>query len=265
MKKMPLAIGMYALAIACTVASAATPKVVITGRTKVIPGRSFMVDASKSTFDKPLVWSYTGPDVPIAYMGDSERPGKAFAYCDDPVAGVYTFKVKAKGVPDGEKEMDADSETWTVVVEDPNPPKPPTPPTPNPDVNPPQPPIPPTPSPQVTDKLRVLFFYETSDPLPPGAYEAMRSPEIRSYLDTHTMADGKTFAWRMWDKDMLLFAETPGWMNAYNQAKAKLPPAVPGQVFTPIAFAFKDTEFLDAIEVKDVATTLEFLKRYGGR
>jgi hypothetical protein len=249
-------------------AIAAAPKAVIVGKEKVEAGRPIWLDGSKSTYDAkyPPVWSHKGPRVTLHHFDEGGRQGLT-VFVEDPPAGVYEFKLKVKGVPEGETEVDADCDVFTVTVGTPTPlpPAPAPPPTPTP-----LPPAPPTPAPapqsEVTDRLRVLVLYETSEWLTIDQYEALRSDEVRSYLNSHAMSEpNKTAAWRFWDKDMTVAAtEPPAWKEVLAAARAKLGTAATAAPFTPTIFAFKDTLLLDAIPIKDMPTTMTFLHRFGG-
>lgn len=92
-------------------------------------------------------------------------------------------------------------------------------PTPNP-VDPPKPP-----APIAGDGLRVLVVYESADVqnLPATQSALLKSQTFRDYLDSRCVPEGKTPAWRLWDKDVDTSKTAKQWQDAMKRPRGSLP------------------------------------------
>jgi hypothetical protein len=115
----------------------------------------------------------------------------------------------------------------------------------------------PIPGPVIPEPLRVIFIYESSDPLSREQNNILNSPAIRSYLTGHCFKDGELPAWRFWDKDIDASKETTTWQAAWTAAKADPTPL-------PKIVIFTKTAMVGVPLPADEQATLALLKKYGG-
>lgn len=90
---------------------------------------------------------------------------------------------------------------------------------PGPDVDPNAPP------PIAGEGFRVLIVYETGQNLPAAQSPILFGKTIREYLDAKTVldADGRTHAWRIWDKDVDASGESKSWQDALARPRKSIP------------------------------------------
>lgn len=85
----------------------------------------------------------------------------------------------------------------------------------------------PGPSPIPAKGLHVLMVYESKDlsKLPKEQLHVLYSEQIRSWLNAHCAPapDGKTKAWRIWDKDVQTAGEDKLWQEAMARPRKSLP------------------------------------------
>ena len=119
-----------------------------------------------------------------------------------------------------------ESSQLTLTIKDKTPPQP-VPPTPKPD----DPPVPPAPKPDDPKApfagmagLRMLIVEESADrtKLPSEQQRILFSKVFRDYLRSKSPlgADGKTYEFRIWDKDTDASADAKTWQDALSRAKA---------------------------------------------
>jgi hypothetical protein len=94
----------------------------------------------------------------------------------------------------------------------------------------PGPPVPPTPGPPApipVPGLRVMILYESDDfsKYPPAQLAVLYDQSLRTYLDSVTAIgqDGKTYEFRIWDKDVVLLNEEQLWKDALARSHPQLP------------------------------------------
>jgi hypothetical protein len=116
----------------------------------------------------------------------------------------------------------------------------------------------PIPGPVIPEPLRVIFIYESSDPLSREQNNILNSPAIRSYLTSHCLKDGDLPAWRYWDKDINVSKESAAWQAAWNSAKVDPTPLPKIVIFTKTAMVAYPLP-------ADEQATLDLLKKYGGQ
>lgn len=96
-------------------------------------------------------------------------------------------------------------------------------PGPTPDPKPPTPPDPPAP----IEGKRCLIIYETSEAsrMPEKQQQILYGRAVREYLDNKCVVepDGKTRAWRIWDKDVDTTAESKTWQEAMKRPRTATP------------------------------------------
>lgn len=87
------------------------------------------------------------------------------------------------------------------------------------DPAPPPKPKPDPPGPGPAPKgFRVIFVYETSQPLPLAMQQVMFGERVRTYLDAKTIKGGNQAGWRRWDKDVDATNEKDAEVKALWQA-----------------------------------------------
>lgn len=104
-------------------------------------------------------------------------------------------------------------------VAPPDPDPPPIPPTP------PTPPEPPTPAPIPEPGFRVLIVYESAEmqSYPRETNLILSGGDVREFLKTHCVAEGKQAAFRIYDKDVHLGGELEVWKQAMTRPRTALP------------------------------------------
>lgn len=189
MRRDPPALILILIVCACLAppasASGAAPRASVRGPEAVAAGGLILLDARSSASDRPIKWKLDGPpDVPIVVTTPQDGPPGSLAIVFAATArGRYAFTAIARGVPDGETDLDADAAVWVVTVGEGPPPAPsPTPqPTPQPTPPPqPAPTPPPAPPPQV-GHLHVTYVADAARLTADQA--AMRRPGLLSGLD----------------------------------------------------------------------------------
>lgn len=241
-------------------ALADAPRAVLIGPKSVAPGGMIVLDARQSVSDRDLRWKCSDPSVPLVAMSPmGGKAGSMAIVMQAPASGKLLFTVIAVGTPPDWKDPDADAAVIEISIADPAPaPVVPTPvvptPTPTPTVDPPPAPV----VPARTDKLRVLFLYESSDPRTPAQTVALFSTKIRDYLGKHAMADSDGLpAWRFWDKDVDASNQSADWQAALAAAKADPTPL-------PKVVVFAGATKLAAAPLTTEADALTTLQQYGG-
>ena len=215
----------FAVALAaCVPVLAGDVKVTIQGPAQVDAGGFALVGESDAK-DAVLRWRIDSPDgaVPPLELLDSQgRPVLVFM---SPVPGAYkavlTAQVPADGLdPFGEgvhRVTVGKRPTPTPDDDDVEPGPGPKPPTPTPDDNAPFP----------SDGLAVLIVYETGDAsrLSSGHRAIIFGADARKFLDetTKTEADGRTPAYRIFDKDVDISVIDNRWKAAMGVARESLP------------------------------------------
>jgi hypothetical protein len=159
-----------------------------------------------------LFWDVDREDV-----ADVREYGGKLVFTGPP--GTYRIKLRIVRIgPDG-KTLSGETQRATVVIGTPTPPAPPVPPVP--------PVPPPNPAPIPADGFRVLVVYETADlaKMPPAQQQILFSGPVRSYLNSVCVADpdGKTKAWKIWDKDTDTSAVDRTWQDAMKRPRASMP------------------------------------------
>lgn len=128
-------------------------------------------------------------------------------------------------------------------------------PQPPPGPNPPTPPDPPTPAPK---GFRVIFVYETSQPVTPAMQQVMFGEKIRTYLDTKTVKGAAGNGYRRFDPDTKVDNEKDTEIKAlWNAAK-------PHITTVPCVIVATDgkVEIINFPSGEDEA--LNTFKKYGG-
>lgn len=228
---------------------AASPPVKNEGPTLKLPAKvsgdvaSFIVIAAE-TNGKVVKWKVLDAGLnifPTTLLKDSKT-----AVFTTGKTGVYRV-VAITAVGD---ELSEFAECSVEVGKQPTPPGPtppgPTPPTPDPD----------NPAPIPADGFRVLIVYESADlsKLPANQQSALFSRKVRDYLDSKCVQDGQTKAWRVWDKDIDVVAESRLWQDAMKREKKTLP---------WIIISNGKTGFEGPLP-ENADKTLELLKKFGG-
>lgn len=176
-------------------------------------------------------------------------------------AGPVVYVLTAAGV--GAVELDAipvgfkdekEIVTETVQVDNGQGPRPPPDPDPAPDPKP----KPVDPAPIPGDGLRVLIVYESADlaKYPSAQNAILTALPIREYLNAKCPKgpDGKTTEFRIWDKDVDGYSDSPLWGDALKRPRASTP---------WIVISNGKTGFEGPLPAT-VADTLALLKKYGG-
>ena len=161
-----------------TLASSArgdTPKAVIRGPAKAAPGSTVVLDARSSVADRPLRWKIDGPEGALISLDQEGRQG-VIALIPSASTGVYKITLIARGVPEGQTEVDADAAIHILTVEPPAPAIP---------AGPPPEPEKPKPTP-VTGTMHVSLVVDLDEITPTLARlrEAPQAREAFSSLDT---------------------------------------------------------------------------------
>jgi len=117
----------------------------------------------------------------------------------------------------------------------------------------------PAPKPSTIGNLRVLMLYESSANQSAAQLAVLNSTKVRTYLNTHCLADGGYPAWRSWDKDVDASKDTAGWQTALTAAKADPKPI-------PKFLIFAGTSLVDSVPLPATeADALTLLQTYGGK
>lgn len=124
----------------------------------------------------------------------------------------------------------------------------------------PKPPEPKPPEPKPVGKLgKALIVYETADlsKMPRPQHAVLFSKTVRDYLSAKcvTEPDGKTRAWRIFDKDVDASSDTRGWADLLKRPRQ----SVPWVVLTDAAGAVLHEGPLPG----DVEQTLALLRKWG--
>lgn len=170
-------------------ALADTPRASVRGPERVAVGGLILLDARASVSDKPIRWKVSGPDAPIVVMTpEGAPPGSVAIVFVAPQVGRLQFTAIARGIPAGEKEVDADAAVWIVEVGPaPNPVPPPVPPIPIPvPPVPPIPPVPPNPIPPTP-----IPVPPNPAPTPPPGPTPIPLPVIRGHIYATYIADAR--------------------------------------------------------------------------
>jgi hypothetical protein len=171
------------------------------------------------------------------------------------------YKLRARMVvldKDGKTNIETVRLTFKILgVPDPLPPpgpKPPPGPTPDPTPTPDPAPIP-------TAGFRVLMIYESADlsTLPAKQLNVLYDKGIRDYLNSKCVKgdDGKTPAWRIWDKDVDASKDDKVWGEAMTKAKG-----VTGFKTPWLVVSNGKTGFSGPLPA-DTTSALTLLKKYG--
>lgn len=124
-------------------------------------------------------------------------------------------------------------------------------------VGPRPPPVPPTPTPiPAPGGLRVLFVYDPVIGLPPPQDDIKNSTVLRDYLSKHCAkgVDGKTPEWRFFPTNEDMTNESATWKAIMARPRQSLPWLVIGN----------SAGGWEGPWPKDVQSTLELLRQYGG-
>lgn len=117
----------------------------------------------------------------------------------------------------------------------------------------------PDPFSEAASPIRVLVVLETADAgkLPKEQSAALLSTDVRSYLNSHCVleADGKTHAWRIWDKDVNPSQEAVYWQKAFARPRKSLPWLV----------VSNGRQWSEGALPKDKDALLTLLRKYGGQ
>lgn len=137
--------------------------------------------------------------------------------------GTYTLDVMVSIVDFENKIHEFEMVSKQFIIEGKSPDPDPDPgPTPGPD-----PPTPDNPSPFPEEGFRVLVLFESADKAnyPRSQLAIIEGKTARDYLESHcvTEADGKTKAYRIWDKDTPTDADLPVWKNAMQRRPQSIP------------------------------------------
>jgi hypothetical protein len=170
---------------------------------KARPGRLFRVEA-KVPANAVVVWDAGGADIDFIPF---PPPYTHIAVCVAPKPGRY--RVVAIAAPAANKP--AVAATILLVGDAP----------PDPWPNPPDPPTPP-PAP---GGVRVLVVYETAElaKMSDAQRLVLFSVRVRDYLNQKCAQDGKVKAWRIWDKDTDVSAESKEWKEAMARPRKSAP------------------------------------------
>jgi hypothetical protein len=68
--------------------------------------------------------------------------------------------------------------------------------------------------PTTIGNLRVLILYESSANMTAAQLTVINSTKVRTYLNTHCLADGSYPAWRSWDQNVDAARDTADWQAA---------------------------------------------------
>ncbi len=160
-----------------------------------------VLDATDSQGDD-FIWESTTGE---SFRVDSN--GK-IAYFVTAEPGRYRFLLVAGGSVDGKAKLARAIAEVIVDGSTPPDPKPPTPPDPKP-------------IPSTVGNLRVLILFESSAKLDIKQLSALNGGIVRKYLTDKCLMDSDGLpAWRMWDRNIDVTAESPAWKAALTAAQA---------------------------------------------
>lgn len=230
--------------------------------TKLAADEYYVIDSDQELFARAIpngivtIAVETGPLVVKAKFAGGgnkierrEFKGKFLYFIEGKSSGRVDLIIVPKGVT-----TDAEIITKSIdVTAGQGPQPPPVPPQPKPEPIP-VPPKPVDPAPIPDAGFRVLIVFETDQTLTAAQHSVIYGKTIRDYLDANCVVepDGKTRAYRIWDKDVQVGAESKIWRDAF----ARPHPAIPWIVVSNGKTGFEGP--LPA----NVADTLTLLKKH---